>query len=89
MNRLDILVPWLSQLLFTHDPMRTCCVENDAYGEYDRVAVTMATRMAGGERPSEALRSALRDWFGSELVAETQLTDLDQAISAMVGNQAL
>ena len=89
LKKREILAPCLSQLLFTHDPMRTCCVENDANGEYDRVAATMVVRMAGGEIPSEALRAALREWFGSELVAETQLADLEQAICAMIGNQAL
>lgn len=89
MKKREILAPCLSQMLFTHDPMRTCCIENEAFEEYARVAATLAAHLVDGEGPSEALRAALREWFGSELVAEAQLTDLDQAICAMVGNQAL
>lgn len=32
----------ISRILFRHDPANTCCVENDAYDEYDRVAESIA-----------------------------------------------
>lgn len=32
----------ISEILFNLDPMNTCCKENEAYDEYDRIAQQIA-----------------------------------------------
>ncbi|XKF16770.1 hypothetical protein LL947_06525 [Halomonas sp. BLK-85] len=72
----------LSRLLFEHDPMQTCCRENDAFDEYEYVASTLAVSMLDGELPKTALRSALTTWFGDELAAEQGFSPLVTEIQA-------
>lgn len=41
----------ISQALFQADPMRTCCVENECYDEYDRVAASAEIYLEEGLLP--------------------------------------
>ncbi|MFG0724001.1 hypothetical protein ACF8PU_20375 [Pseudomonas sp. GLN_6] len=59
----------ISQALFQIDPMRTCCVENACYDEYDRVAASAEVYLEKGYTLAQALNKALRDSFGAELAS--------------------
>ncbi|MEX1196334.1 MAG: hypothetical protein WEB57_00540 [Pseudohongiellaceae bacterium] len=85
----DLLVPRLSRLLFEHDPLRTCCVQNDAFDEYDRVALSLAERMLAGEAPEPAMRAALVEWFGEELVANASMAALNRALCDLLASRPL
>ena len=69
-----------SRALFETDPMRTSCQENDCFDEYDRVAMCVTDRIARGESPAGALRGALSDWFGDEVLAQRDLSSSIDAI---------
>ena len=70
----------LSALLFHADPMGTCCRENDATDEYDRIAQDLAGRLEEGETPEVALHEVLRKWFGDELVEGADLAGVIEAL---------
>lgn len=53
----------ISRALFHADPMHTCCLENDCYDEYDRVADDVMDRLNAGEPLSAALVGAIVYWF--------------------------
>lgn len=59
----------ISQALFQTDPMRTCCVENACYDEYDRVAASAGLYLEEGYTLAQALNKALRDSFGAEFAS--------------------
>ena len=63
----------ISQALFQADPMRTCCVENECYDEYGRVAASAEAYLEEGYTLAQALHKALRDSFGEELVTGRNL----------------
>ncbi|WP_373190308.1 hypothetical protein [Halomonas sp.] len=73
----------LSDLLFHADPMGTCCRENDAFDEYDRIAFELAEHMEEGDRSDVALHQVLREWFGDELVERAQLADAIEALETL------
>lgn len=64
----------ISQALFQADPMRTCCVENECYDEYDRVAASAEMYLEEGYTLAQALHKALRDSFGKELTTGRNLS---------------
>lgn len=64
----------ISQALFQADPMRTCCVENECYDEYDRVAASAEIYLEEGYTLAQALHKALRDSFGIELMTGRNLS---------------
>ena len=70
----------LSHMLFHADPMGTCCRDNDAFDEYDRIARVQAKRLKGGDSPDVALHDVLREWFGDELVQRADLTGVIEAL---------
>lgn len=71
----------LSELLFHADPMGTCCRENDAFDEYDRVARDLAERLEEGDTPDVALHAVLREWFGDEPVECADLAGVIEALA--------
>lgn len=73
----------LSALLFHADPMGTCCRENDATGEYDRIAVELAERLEAGDTPDVALNAVLRKWFDDELVERADLAVVIEALESV------
>jgi hypothetical protein len=56
----------LSEQLYQHDPMHTCCRENDCTDEYDGVAAAVMTLAEQGTPLPEALTSILAGYFGLE-----------------------
>lgn len=66
----------LSRALFLSDPMHTCCVENDCFDEYDRVAAGVLVRLEAGEMLESALRAELSDWFDIEMANRIDLTSV-------------
>lgn len=72
----------LSDLLFHADPMGTCCRENDAVDEYDRIAHDLAVRLENGETLDVALYEVLREGFGDELVTGADLSGVLEALGA-------
>ncbi len=59
----DEWIERLSQALFEQDPMHTCCVENDAYDEYDGVALSIARRLAQSDNLEHALAVIFQRYF--------------------------
>ena len=80
MNETFDLTTRLSQILFQHDPMGTCCRENDAFNEYDRIAFELAERLEAGDTPDVALNAVLREWFGDDLVEGADLASVIEAL---------
>ncbi|WP_280553466.1 hypothetical protein [Halomonas sp. 25-S5] len=80
MNESSDLIARLTQILFQHDPMGTCCRENDAFDEYDRIARDLAERLDDGDTPDVALPAVLRKGFGDELVQRADLTGVIEAL---------
>ena len=80
MNETFDLTTRLSQILFQHDPMGTCCRENDATDEYDRIAQDLAGPPEEGDTPEVALHEVLRKWFGDELVEGADLAGVIEAL---------
>lgn len=70
----------VSRLLYETDPMGTCCRENACYDEYDRVAAALVEWLAEGEPVHVALRQALCDGFGSDLLATARLEEAQAAL---------
>ena len=64
----------ISRALFETDPMRTCCLENTCFDEYDRVAAGASIYLEDGYTLAQALHKALRESFGIELAAGCDLT---------------
>lgn len=57
----------LSEILFNQDPMNTCCKENQAYDEYDRIAQRIQDFVSKGVSLKESIQITFRDSFGEEL----------------------
>ncbi|WP_404296936.1 hypothetical protein [Halomonas sp.] len=83
MNATFDLTSRLSQILFEHDPMGTCCRENDLFDEYDRIALELAERLEAGGTPDVALNAVLREWFGDELVERADLAGVIKALESV------
>lgn len=49
----------ISEILFNLDPMNTCCKENEAYDEYDRIA----DQIANSDLTPENIRKIFFDSF--------------------------
>ena len=64
----------ISMALFETDPMRTCCMENARFDEYDRVAEGARIYLQDGYTLAQALHKALRESFGTELAAGRNLS---------------
>ena len=60
---MDVLSEKLSQLLYTNDPMDTCCKENNAFDEYDRLAAWTIEAMSEGLEFKAALQLNIKDLF--------------------------
>jgi hypothetical protein len=54
--------------------MHTCCVENDCFDEYDRIAGGVFERLQAGEVLESALRAELGEWFDIETANRLDLT---------------
>lgn len=80
MNETFDLTTRLSQVLFQHDPMGTCCRENDLFDEYDRIAFELAERLGEGDTTDVALHAVLREWFGDDLVERADLASVIEAL---------
>lgn len=85
-ERAEELVSQVSQVLFEQDPMRTCCVENDAFDEYDSIAQLLVDQLTAGDTPYIALRTGLATWFGEELVEEADLAPMEQQLEALMAS---
>ena len=66
----------ISHALFATDPMHTCCIENQCFDEYDRVAMSASEHLRNGCSLSQALRKALLEWFGDEQVEGRDLSQV-------------
>lgn len=64
---MDDLVLNLSQTLYEHDPMGTCCKENDNFDEYNNIAAQTADLIDEGHSFSAALGRALTDSFSEDM----------------------
>lgn len=53
----------ISKALFDTDPMNTCCKENDCFDEYDRVAESVAAKLAESYSLEQALTMEISEWF--------------------------
>jgi len=53
----------LSNLLYQLDPMHTCCVENECFDEYSRVAAGIYARIKSGQGTASAIHDEFLDWF--------------------------
>ncbi|XKH61595.1 hypothetical protein LG290_07770 [Halomonas sediminis] len=73
----------LSDLLFHAGPMGTCCRENDAFDEYDRIARDLAGRLEEGNTSDVALHETLREWFGDDLVERVDLASVIKALEQL------
>jgi hypothetical protein len=60
--------------------MRTCCVENACYDEYDRVAASAEVYLEEGYTLVQALNKALRDSFGAELASSRDVSSVVELI---------
>lgn len=67
----------LSRGLYLLDPMRTCCVENECFDEYDRVADCIVQRIHQGDSLRDALHKEFTHWFGIDL-PESAMTELTE-----------
>lgn len=83
-TRLNTLEVQISHWLFTEDPMHTCCVENDAFDEYDAVALSLVEQLANGVDPHAALQAVLTASFGDELVNRVALRRLAFSLSELL-----
>lgn len=86
--RLNALDARISRWLFTQDPMHTCCLENDAFDEYDAIAQRLVEQLASGDDSHTALLSALTYWFDEELVSEAPLESLARSLSELLSTEA-
>ncbi len=68
----------LSSSLFHLDPMHTCCVENDCFDEYDRVANCVVQLVQEGRPLRDVLTEEFIRWFGVELPASALTTLVEQ-----------
>ncbi|MFC2992961.1 hypothetical protein [Halomonas tibetensis] len=73
----------LSALMFHADPMGTCCRENDAFDEYDRIAFELAERLEEGEISDVALHAVLSEWFDDDLVERADLAGVIEALESV------
>lgn len=76
----------ISKALFETDPMHTCCAENACFDEYDRVATEAAMHLQSGLTLAPALRKALQDAFGAELMAGRDLSRVLAMIESPTGD---
>ena len=53
----------LSHLLYELDPMHTCCVENECFDEYNRLAAGIYERIDTGQDIVTAIHDEFRYWF--------------------------
>ncbi|TDB05118.1 hypothetical protein [Halomonas marinisediminis] len=86
--RLNALEVQISHWLFTKDPMHTCCVENDAFDEYDAVAMSLVEQLANGVDPHAALQEVLTTSFGDELVNRVPLRRLAFSLCELLAAEA-
>lgn len=56
----------ISEILFQLDPMGTCCKENHAYDEYDRIA----DQIADSDLTPESIRKVFFDSFNVHLTED-------------------
>ncbi len=76
----------ISLILFRYDPANTCCVENEARDEYDRVAESIAELINDELYSADySVRVALSESFGSledmnEVMLNLSIVDIDELI---------
>jgi len=59
----------LSEALFNLDPLGTCCKENDAIDEYDKIAEDIVAEMTAGSGLINSVRVVFERWFGVETIS--------------------
>ena len=57
----------ISEILFNLDPMNTCCKENEAYDEYDRIA----QQIADSDLTPENIRKVFFDSFNVRITEDS------------------
>lgn len=62
-DALEARIERYNQALFEMDPMHTCCVENELYDEYIRIAEGIAALEAKGKTLEEAVATEFELWF--------------------------
>ena len=60
----------ISEILFQLDPMNTCCKENNAYDEYDRIADQIADSDLTPENISKVFFDSFNVLLTEDLVKE-------------------
>lgn len=68
----------LSQTLYEHDPMGTCCRENDIYDEYNNIAAQTADLIDDGHSFRSALGRVLSDSFSEDMACEVDYEEIEE-----------
>jgi len=76
----------ISRTLYLHDPMNTCCVENECHDEYDRVALGITERLASGQDLKTATHDEFFDWFDTA-PNESSVNAICQALESGASSQ--
>ena len=74
---MDILAQKLSQTLYEHDPMDTCCKENECFDEYDNIAAQAVELIEDGHSLKTALNTVLSDLFSVDLAQEVDYETIE------------
>jgi hypothetical protein len=82
----QITASQISNILFTIDPMGTCCKENDCFDEYDNIAHAVLHNLESGQPTAEAVSEALIEWFEVESVEPHVLASVVQALESGAQN---
>jgi len=77
---------YISHTIYLHDPMNTCCVENECRDEYDRVALGITERLASGQDLKAATHDEFIDWFEAA-PNESSLNAICQALESGTSSQ--
>jgi hypothetical protein len=72
----------ISEVLFDHDPMNTCCKENDCFDEYDSIAQSAFDKLSNGQPIDEAISETLIDWFEVDSIEPKVLENIVLALQA-------
>lgn len=73
----------ISHLLFTADPMNTCCKENDGFDEYDKVAEDILATLNEGDTLENAVSQTLWIWFGEDLATAEKVEQVIQVLAPL------
>ena len=78
----DMTIAWqiISESLYEHDPMNTCCKENGCPDEYDFVAQNITHHLEHGLSLESAIYLSLMRLFGELLAKEVDVKAITESI---------